>query len=243
MPSNNPQFVNGEFYHIVNRAIEGRNLFQQVADYFRFIFCLYELNDKNIVDMRLRINQRKARNHKNYEGLTFVDSREALVEIIVFCLMPNHYHLLIKQLKDNGISLFMKKLGDSYVGYFNEKYKRKGRGSIFQGHFKAVHIKTQKQFMNVICYVFTNPVELLEKAWKGKGVKNPQRAIEYVESYQWSSFPDCIGKKNFPSVTKREFLFEVFGSAENLKKTVEDWVFYKAEVRKTFDKNKELFIE
>lgn len=238
------QFVNGETYHIVNRAIEGKNLFRQIADYFRFIFCLYELNDKNLVRMELRINQRKARKNKqDKQGQTPSDLREPLVEILAVCLMPNHYHLVIRQLVDNGISLFMKKLGDGYVGYFNEKYRRRGRGSIFQGHFKAVHIKTQKQFMNVICYVFTNPIELLEKVWKEEGVENPQKAIKYIESYKWSSYPDCIGKKNFPSVTKREFLFEVFGGPENLKKAVEDWILYKAELKKALAIDKDLFIE
>jgi len=199
------------------------------------------MNDKNLVRMNSRMKQRKAR--KNKRGQTSSYSRELLVEILAVCLMPNHYHLVVRQLRDNGISLFMKKLGDGYVGYFNEKYKRKGRGSIFQGHFKAVHIKTQRQFMNVICYVFTNPVELLEKAWKEKGVENPQKAIGYIESYKWSSYPDCIGRRNFPSVTKREFLFKVFGSPENLKKAVESWILYKAELKKALSTNKSLFIE
>ncbi|MGB2761956.1 MAG: transposase [Minisyncoccales bacterium] len=237
-----PQFVTGEIYHIVNRAIEGKNLFQEIADYFRFIFCLYELNNKKMVNMRACITRRKIQKQQKNTGQTCVN-RDLLVEILAFCLMPNHYHLVVRQLTDNGISLFMKKLGDGYVGYFNEKYKRKGRGSIFQGHFKTVHIKTQKQFMNVICYVFTNPIELLEKTWKEKGVKNPQKAIKYLESYQWSSYLDCIGKNNFPSVTKRELLFEIFGNSKKLGKSVENWILYKAELNKGLKVSKGLFLE
>lgn len=240
MPSKHPQFINGEVYHIVNRAIEGRNLFQQISDYFRFIFCLYELNDKNLIKMRDRIEERKER---KYTGRTRANSREPLVEIIAFCLMPNHYHLIVRQLIDNGISLFIQKLGDSYVGYFNEKYNRKGRGSIFQGGYKAVHIKTNDQLINTICYVFTNPVELLEKAWKEKGVKNSEKAIKHVESYQWSSYLDCIGKVNFPSVTKRKFIFEVFGDSSNLKKFVRGWILNKAEFNKGLEKIKDLILE
>ncbi len=240
MASNRPQFVNGEIYHILNRAIEGKNLFQQINDYFRFIFGLYELNDKNMVKMKFRISQRKDRKRT---GQTRKNTREQLVEIIAFCLMPNHYHLVARQLVDNGISLFIKKLGNSYVGYFNEKYKRKSRGSIFQGHFKAVHIKTQEQFMNLICYVFTNPIELLEKEWKEKGVKNPQEAIKFLESYKWFSFPDCIGGKAFPSITQRDFIFKVFDSSENLKKNVESWILYKSESRKILKTNKNLFFD
>ena len=242
MSSTRIKFINGGIYHLMNRAIEGRNLFQQIADYFRFMFCLYELNDKNMVKMRIRIEQRKARKkNKKNTGQTCA-SREPLVEILAVCLMPNHYHLIVRQLVDNGISEFMKKLGNSYVGYFNEKYQRKGRGSIFQGHFKAVHIKTKKQFINVICYVFTNPVGLIEKNWKEAGAKNPRKAINFLESYKWSSYLDCLGRKNFPSVTKREFIFEVFGSAQNLKQIVESWILYKSEFKKSWEKNKDLFL-
>ena len=240
MSSKRPQFVNGEIYHIVNRAIEGRNLFQQISDYFRFIFCLYELNDKNLVIMCNRIKERRERKNR---GSTPATQREPLVEIIAFWLMPNHYHLVLRQLVDNGISLFIKKLADSYVGYFNLKYDRKGRGSIFQGRFKAVHVKTSDQLINLICYIFTNPVELLEKTWKEAGVKNPEQAMKYLESYRWSSYLDCIGKSSFPSVTQRGFLMKVFGGPDNIKKFVEGWILYKAEGRKGYDKIKSLILE
>ena len=240
MSSNRPQFVTGEIYHIVNRAIEGRNLFQQISDYFRFIFCLYELNDKNLVKMRSRIKERRERKRT---GRTRAIKREPVVEIIAFCLMPNHYHLVVRQLVNGGISLLMKKLGDSYVGYFNQKYNRKGRGSIFQGRFKAIHVKTNNQFINLICYIFTNPIELLEKTWKEKGVKNPEKAIRYLESYQWSSYLDCLGKPNFPSVTQRDFLMKVFRGSENIKKFVEGWILYKSEAQKGYVEIKNLTLE
>jgi len=240
MPSKRPQFVNGEIYHVFNRGVEKRNIFQQISDYFRFIFCLYELNDKNLVKMRIRIKERKERKNT---GRTRAAEREPLVEIIAFCLMPNHYHLVLRQLVDNGISLFMQKLGDSYVGYFNQKYNRKGMGSLFQGRFKAVYVKTEDQLLNLICYIFTNPVELIEKEWKEIGVKDPQKTIRYLESYRWSNYLDCIGKSNFPSVTKRDFLFKVFGEPANIKKFVVGWILYKAELRKGYEKIKILTLE
>lgn len=240
MPSKRPQFVNGEIYHIFNRGVEKRNIFQHISDYFRFIFCLYELNDRNLVKMRTRIKQRKERKST---GRTRVIPMEPLVEIIAFCLMPNHYHLVLRQLVDSGISLFMKKLGDGYVGYFNQKYNRKGMGSLFQGRFKAVHVKTDNQLINLICYIFTNPIELLEKDWKEIGVKDPQRAIRYLESYRWSSYLDYIEKPNFPSVTKRNFLLKVFTNSVSIKKFVENWILYKAELRRGYEKIKTLSFE
>lgn len=248
--SKKPQFVNGEIYHIVNRGVEKRNIFQQICDYFRFISCLYECNDRNAVVMRDRKEERKNQKQKSIGqksiGDTYGNSRrkrEPLVEIWVFCLMPNHFHLVLRQLVDNGISLFMKKLGDSYVGYFNRKYNRRGMGSLFQGPFRAIHIETQDQLINVVCYIFTNPVELLEKTWKEEGVQNPQRAIKHLESYRWSSYLDYIGKKNFLSVTNREFLIKAFGSSQNIKKFVEGWILSKAELNKNLNKIKDLILE
>ena len=240
MASKRPQLVNGEIYHIFNRGVEKRNIFQQISDYFRFIFCLYELNDKNLVKMRTRLKEQKQRKNT---GRTRAIRRKPLVEILAFCLMPNHYHLVLRQLVDGGISLFMKKLGDSYVGYFNQKYNRKGMGSLFQGRFKAIHIKTNDQLINLICYIFTNPIELLEESWKEVGVANPQKAIEYLGSYRWSSYLDCLGKPNFPSVTERDFLMRVFRGPANIKKFVEGWILYKAQLRKNYQKIKNLTLE
>ncbi len=239
MPSKRPQFVTGEIYHIFNRGVEKRNIFQKISDYFRFIFCLYELNDKKLVIMRDRIEKRRERKNR---GETPVN-RKLLVEIIIFCLMPNHYHLVVRQLIDNGISLFIKKLADSYVGYFNQKHNRKGMGSLFQGHFKSVHIKTDDQLINLAGYIFANPIELIEKNWKEIGIKNPQKAINYLDSYRWSSYLDCIGKSNFPSVTERFFLTEIFGSPANIKKFVEDWIFYKAKTGKSYETIKKLTLD
>lgn len=242
MPSKRPQFANGEIYHVFNRGVEKRNIFQQISDYFRFIFCLYELNDKNLVRMAKRIKQRKSRKKKE-RGRTSIHLREPLVEVIAFCLMPNHYHLVLRQLVNGGISLFMKKLGDSYVGYFNQKYDRKGMGSLFQGRFKAVHVGTNEQLINLICYIFTNPLELLETKWRAIGIKNPKKAIKHLEIYRWSSYLDCIGKPNFPSVTERNFLLKVFRGSDNLKKNIEGWIFYKAEIRRGYEKIKNLILE
>jgi len=247
MASKQPQFVNSEIYHTFNRGVEKRNIFQGVVDYFRFIFCLYECNDKDFVIMRDRIGERKERKRRKSIGDTYGNfpnkKREPLVEILVFCLMPNHYHLVLRQLTDNGISLFMKKLGDSYVGYFNRKHNRRGMGSLFQDSFKAVHIKTTDQLINLICYIFTNPIEIIEKSWKIKGAGNPQRVIKYLESYRWFSYLDCIGKSNFPSVTDREFLFKIFDGPDNIKKFVESWILYKAELSKGVNKINDLILE
>src|SRR3989338_2891021 len=187
MSYKHPKFITGEYYHIFNRGVEKRKTFLNVADFFRFIFSLYELNDKNTVVMRERIKERKSRNSKNkYIGDTYVflnKKKEPLVEVIAFCLMPNHYHLILRQFVDGGISLFMKKLSNGYTGYFNEKYNRKGIGSLFQGRFKAVHIENDRQLTALVAYIFTNPIDLIEKNWKEAGAKDPQKAAQFLKTY------------------------------------------------------------
>ncbi len=229
MPKN-PQFETGEIYHVFNRGVEKRDIYMEEDDYFRFIYSLYECNDRNAVIMRDRMGQRiKRKKQKNVKGVTFdifgKEERELLVEILAFTLMPNHYHLIVRQVVDNGISLFMKKLGNAYVGYFNDKYKRRGMGSLFQGPFKSAHVKTDEQFIYLAFYVFANPLDLFCENWKKKGIKNAKEAVEYLESYKWSSYADSIGKENFPSVTNREVLMNNFGSANDIKNFVEERVF------------------
>jgi len=243
MPSKHPKFVTGELYHVFNRGVEKREIFLQTSDFYRFIFCLYELNEKGLIKMRDRIEERQKRKGEKYTGATCVSKGEAIVEVIIFCLMPNHYHLILRQLVDGGISLFMKKLANSYVGYFNEKYDRKGMGSLFQGRFKAVHIKDDKQFFNLVCYIFSNPVEIIEKDWKEIGSKNPKKAIQFLKSYRWSNFLDCLGVSNFSSVTKRDFVIEFFGGSNKVEESVESWILYKTELRGGIESIKDIILE
>lgn len=165
--------------------------------------------------------------------------RKKLVEIFAFCLMPNHYHIVVKQLVNGGISCFMRKLGDSYVKYFNEKYSRKGMGSLFQGKFKARLIKDNDQFVNLITYVHANPIGTVEKNWKENGISDIEIAINNLNYYRWSSYPDYIGKSNFPSIINKDFTLKVFAGnekdfekrgGENIKKFVDGWIKYKGKL-------------
>ena len=151
-----------------------------------------------------------------------------MVEILAFCLMPNHIHLLLKQIKDKGITEFMRKVGTGYAVYFNKKYDRKGH--LFQG-FKAVHIKDNTQLQNVFVYIHTNPISLIEPKWKETGIKEPEKVIKFLEEdYRWSSYFDYIGKKNFPSITEREFLLKTMDGVKGCKENMENWIKYKGEM-------------
>lgn len=141
--------------------------------------------------------------------------------------MPNHIHLLLKQLKDKGISKFIQKFG-GYTRYFNRKYERTGH--LFQGRFKEVHIANDDQLRTVFVYIHTNPVALIFPGWKEKGITSVNKAAKFIENYRWSSYADYLGKKNFPSVTSREFLQDIMGNPKECRDFVNDWLKFKQEL-------------
>lgn len=144
--------------------------------------------------------------------------------------MPNHVHLLVKQLEDGGITKFMQKVGAGYGGYFNRKYKR--RGHVFQDRFRSVYIENDKQLMTIFNYIHVNPLSLFEPGWKEKGIKDIEKSIGFLENYKWSSYQDYIGKKNFVSVTERNLLTELMNDAGGCRKAVQNWLEYKQDLAK-----------
>jgi putative transposase len=233
MPYRKEEFTNGEVYHIIIRAIDDNLIFKDTSDYFRGIFSIYEFNNSKRVTIqakrRLRIAFKKLlekadRHRVSIKTPEFVDERDKMVEVLAFCFMPNHIHLLLKQIKDGGISKFMQKNGIGLGKYFNTKYQRKGH--VFQDTFKAVHIEGENQFMIVVSYIFTNPVALVEPGWKENGIRNHsvKEVLKFLENYKWSSYQDCIGIQNFKYVTQRDFLMQVVGGEQGCKNVIKNWV-------------------
>lgn len=227
MPIKRPQLVTGEIYHIVIRGVANSLIFKDEDDRYRAVFSLFEFNDIKPVLIRER---RRARIQAKKIGKEdFSANRDMLVEIYAFYFMPNHIHLLLRQIKHDGITKFMRKFGAGYAAYFNKKYNRKGH--LFQSRFHAVHIKTIEQFKTVFVYIHTNGISLIEPKWKDLGIKNPKKVIKFLENYKWSSYADYLGKKNFPSVTERKFLLKVMGGKEGCRKFINSWIKYKKELR------------
>ncbi len=241
MPHRKELFANGEIYHIISRGIDDNVIFKNTNDYYRGIFSIYEFNNTNPVSIKHR-REIRARFKKsirervsdgsgnNVADLVEKDGRDKMVEILAFCFMPNHIHLLVRQAKDNGITSFMRKFGAGYAGYFNRRYQRKGY--VFQNRFRSVHIKGDDQFKVVVPYIFTNPAALLYPGFKEKGVKDFKKVKKFLENYKWSSYQDCLGIKNFPSVTDRDFLLELVGGKDGCRDAVENWMRHKEEISK-----------
>lgn len=211
------KFDNNSIYHICNRGVEKRKIFLNDKDYYRFIHDLYEFNDEKPAENVYYKNP-----YEPYEtGTQRINKRTLLVEILAFCLMPNHFHLLLKQRRDNGISIFMNKLG-GYSTYFNKKYERVG--SLFQGRFRAIRIERQEHFIYMPYYVHLNPLGIIEPEWREGKIKDFNKAVSFLDSYRWSSYLDYIGKKNFPSIIQKKLLSDFFESPENYRKETLEWL-------------------
>lgn len=230
MPIKRPPLVNGEIYHIVMRAIDGSELFRDERDYFRMISNLFAFNNIYPISSthRWRCQTAKSPSRTVLANLADTEERKLIVEILSFCLMPNHIHLLVKQLQEGGISKIMRKIGAGYGLYYNQRHKRMGH--IFQGKYRAVHIKDDRQLMTAFVYIHTNPVAIIFPKWKERGISNAAKAINFIENYKWSSYPDYLGNKNFPSVTGREFLTETMGGIGECRRLVNDWLWAKKEL-------------
>ncbi|OGE80345.1 MAG: hypothetical protein A2826_02725 [Candidatus Doudnabacteria bacterium RIFCSPHIGHO2_01_FULL_43_23] len=213
--------VNQQIYHIYNRGVEKRNIFLDEKDYYRFIHDIYEFNDSNPARNLGFHFARLSGNSGKRESRT---PRKMLVEVLCFCLMPNHYHLLLKQRTSGGITEFMRKLGTGYTNYFNKKNDRVG--SLFQGRYKSVHIKNDQQLFYIPHYIHLNPLDLKYPEWREKKVGSISSSVSYLESYRWSSYLDFIEKANFPFVTQRDLLLKAYESRFGLtyEKAIKGWM-------------------
>lgn len=205
-----------DFYHILNREVDKRNIFLDEKDYLRFIHDLFEFNDEDYVDTGFR--NYRSKNSEPQER----KPRKLLVYIHCFVLMPNHYHLLITPIKNNAIPKFMHKLNKGYSRYFNEKYER--RGALFESRYKSIRITNEEHFKHLPYYIHLNPLDLIALEWRQRELKDFDQAIEFLENYRWSSHLDYLGKQNFPSVTYRDFFLEYFEGPKGYKNSVYDWL-------------------
>ena len=228
MPRQPRQFEINGIYHVIKRGVEKREIFLKPQDYHRFILGLEFCNTVEPTDLwSLIVGSDPTKQRILAERLEEKRKikKEPLVDLLAFVLMPNHFHTIIREVKEGGISLYMQKMG-GYSTYFNKQYDRVG--PLFQSRFKAVCVKDDVQLSTVFAYVHTNPIELWEPGWKENKVKDPERAIRKLNDYWASSYNDYIGKPKFPHVVNREFFLDFYGDEKRCVQAVEDWVRFKA---------------
>jgi len=212
----------------MNRGVEKRDIFLDESDYSYFVHDLFVLNDINRISNNPRaFNTQMIEDEMIEDGpISSSASRERLVDIFIFTLMPNHFHLLLRQLVDGGITQFLRKLCTSHVMRFNKKYGRVG--PLLQGRFKSVLVEEEGHFTYLPHYIHTNPLPLFY-ATKGDDIGPSsitwEEELAFLEhEYRWNSFPDYVGTKNFPSVTQRNFLLDKVGGEQAYREQTKEWL-------------------
>ncbi|MDA1316561.1 MAG: transposase [bacterium] len=189
MPCKNrvKQLAEGAYYHAYNRGYHRQQVFLNEHDYHTFIHILKKYLDPDFRETKFLPNGEAVQiavNKPLYEK----------VELHSYCLMPNHFHLLVKQISKDGMSRLINVVCSQYSTYFNNKYEREG--TIWQGTYKAVIVKTEEQYLHLSRYIHLNPFPILHK----------------LEEYPYSSYPTFIGKKKFSHWFKPEGILHSFTS-------------------------------
>lgn len=171
-------------YHVLNRGTDKRSIVLDDTDRRRFVRNLYEMNDaRPVINMQRKMKARHMSEH---------DRRIPLVHIHAWCLMDNHYHILLSEIVEGGMSKFLQKMNMGYSKYFNERHARVG--TLFQGKTKKVLIENERQFLYILLYIHCNPLDFLKPArlWRSKRIGSVSTALSWLSKYQWSSYMDYV---------------------------------------------------
>lgn len=215
-------FANDYYYHIFNRGVERRITFSTKRDYARAIDLLYFYN---FVDIPVRYSRYQVlpSDIQSNHSQAMIHSGN-LVEIISYCLMPNHFHLLLKQKVDRGIITFLANFTNAYTKYFNTKEDRPG--ALFQGRFKGVFVETDEQMLHLTRYIHLNPIIASLVTYKT------------LNQYPWSSYPAYINKAN-DKLINQDTLSMIRKFIPDYPAFVEDQISYAKEL----DKIKHLLLD
>lgn len=201
-------YVENGYYHLYNRGVEKREIFSDERDYKTFLYFLknylsFTPKPENPLDKWQRRSLSKE------------------VDLLVYCLMPNHFHFLVKQKSERGITKFMRALCANYVMYFNQRYQR--QGGLFQSAYKAVLVETDEQLLHLSRYIHLNPLELLQKH-------------QGPEDYSYSSYRDYMDKRK----TKWLETETILGYFKNARRSgLKDFLSYQSFVESYSDEQGE----
>lgn len=199
-------FAPGEYYHIYNRGTDKRKIFMNKRDYEHFIFLMYICNSEKSIELR-NINKK-------------FDRGETITDIGAYCLMPNHFHILVREKIEGGISKYMRKLMTAYTMYFNKRYERTGK--LYEGVFKSVHVNSDRYLKYMYSYTHLNPCKLLDKGWRENKNRDTEKLLNYAFEYQYSSLKEYAESK-FKILNPRSFP-NYFEKPIDYKKEIWEWL-------------------
>lgn len=185
----------GEYYHLYNRGVEKRNISLTQEDRNRFKRLLYIANGTESFIYR-DIEKKDLKN---------IDRGQPLVAIAAWVLMPNHFHILVKEITEGGTAMFMRKLCTGYSSYFNKRHERVG--PLFQGRYKSQHVQEDTHLKYLFAYIHLNPLKLIDPDWKEKRSIHVGKAKKFISEYKHSSYPSYVDTNREENIllSKNEF--------------------------------------
>lgn len=228
--SRNISFGIHEWYHCFNRGVDKRKIFLSNTDYDRFLALLYLANSNEPVHIDDLTKYKESRGRTLLDEAYEVTRGEMLVDVGAYCLMPNHFHLILRERIEGGITAFMRKVSTGYTMYFNKKNDR--TGPLLGGKFRARHISDDRYFKRVVNYVHANPAEIIESKWKQGIIQHRKEVRDFLEAYKYSSLSYFV-KPNMDtsSITNKELVLDIFETFPSTNDLLEDAI--------TFAKNPE----
>ena len=182
-------FTVGDYVHILKRGAKGLPIVRDENDRLRFLKILRHLNDEYISDYwENDIEKESSHTEKVFERPVTWPEQKPLVMILAYTLMPNHFHILVKEITEGGVARFMQKLGNSMTGHFNLKYKESG--SLFQGSYKARHVKDDRYLRYLAIYIMVKNIFELYPGGIQEAIRNFEKAFEWGTNYQFSSLAE-----------------------------------------------------
>ena len=215
MPYRKVLLVPDCYYHVFNRSVGRQPILHNLRDYQR-LMQIIEFYAFDKPSLRFSHYNRLPTEAKTKYLANLKKESKKIVEIIGFCLMPNHFHFLVKEKEKGGIARFMRNIQNSYAKYFNTKNDR--NGALFQSMFKAVRIETDEQLIHVLRYIHLNPLTSFII-----------KEIKELESYPFTSFFDYILKRE-NSFVDTSMMKGFFKSVDSLAKFTFDQVNYQREL-------------
>ncbi len=212
----------GEWYHCYNRGVDKRRVFLNKRDYERMLILMYLAKHAQAVRLfgmtHARLN--------DVLGSASSSSKEEkpIVEIGAYALMPNHFHFVLKEIREGGISLFMQKVFTGYTMYFNQKNAR--TGALFSGTFKSKHVEDDQYLKHLVSYVHLNPAELIDPLWKER-TNSKSDMEEKLKQYPYSSLPEFLGVKRLHKSLLNNSIFELFENIPTLKQMIREAKTYR----------------
>jgi len=215
------KFVPGEYYHVYSRTILNLPEFEDYETALKlsqaFLLANSTESTKAFDYLRtdLNANWRKS--------IEIAWRGDRLVDIVAYAIMPDHYHLLVKEIKENGVTQFLQKCNTSVAKYINTKKER--RGPLFESRFKAKHINSNKYLLHLSLYIHLNPLDFLDsKNWRRGDLKNWDLKKKKLLKYPWSSLRSFLYNDfEDPILSGTEIVSDQFKNKKDYDLFLQEW--------------------